>query len=133
MPNLLGVCSIGRDLEVVRTRHKWSAGTGRVGGVVDPVEPSTRGRVIREGAVFEWGCAARSSNVPAKRNRITREWAPAQAEGAVVTQGGVDLKCRSVCSLGVDLGDGVGQMQKGRAWHWRVHLLRSGFGAAVEG
>ena len=65
-----------------------SARTGRVGGVVGPMEPLTWGRVIRERAVSEWGCVARSRVVQAERNWITREWARARAEGAVVAQGG---------------------------------------------
>ena len=46
MPNLRGASPV-LTKETVQTRHERSAEASQIGGVVDPVEPSTRGGAIR--------------------------------------------------------------------------------------
>ena len=69
-------------MEAVRTRHERSIEAGRIGGVVDPVKPSTRRKVIPGAGGIRVGM--RSSG----RRCTTREWARAWTEGSDLAKSG---------------------------------------------
>ena len=75
-------------MEAFCTLHGRSAEAGRIGGVVDSVEPSTGEELFGERAVTECACVARAGAGQAENNRIAREWTQAQTVEAVEAQSG---------------------------------------------